>query len=435
MFFTEVIIIFLLILFNGIFSMSEFAVVSAKKNRLTMKAEEGDESARKALELAEEPNRFLSTVQIGITLIGTLSGALGGATVARKLNVVLQEIPWLENYSNGLSVAIVVILITFFTLVLGELVPKQIALNNAEKVSIAVSPFMGFIAKITTPLVLLLSGATNLVLKILGIDLSDQQTVTEDDIKNILYEGAEIGVIRESEQNMVERIFRLSDRNVSAFMTPHSEIIFLDIDSSNEEIFDRIRKYPFSRFPVYRGNMDDVVGIVHSRDLLLQCVQNKEIALGEAMKAPLFLPETTPALDAVENLRKNGIEIAVVIDEYGGVMGLAGMNDILQAIIGNVLDEHENFEDEIIQREDGSWLVDGMVQTDVLKSVLDLGALPEESIGRYETAGGLMMTQLGRVPQSGDSFVWDNVRFEVVDMDGRRVDKVLITKEDRSSSD
>ena len=435
MVFFEISIIFLLILLNGLFSMAELAIVSAKKNRLTMKAEEGDESARVALELAEEPNRFLSTIQVGITLIGTTSGALGGATIAKKLGNVLQQVPWLARYSEGLSVGIVVVMITFITLVLGELVPKRIALNNAEKVSITVSPLMRFISKITAPIVGLLSGTTNLVLRMIGIDLSNQPAVTEEDIKHLLYEGAETGVIEEYEQDMVERIFRLSDRNVSAFMTPHTEIIFLDVNASNEEIFEKIRKYPFSRFPVYRETMDDVIGIVHSRDLLLECVSEKEIELEEAMTEPLFLPETTPALDAVEVLRRKGIDIAVVIDEYGGVMGLAGMNDILEAIIGNVLEQHEDYEDEIIRRDDGSWLVDGMVQIDVLKDKLDLKELPGEQIGRYETAGGLMMTQLGRIPQSGDSFVWENVRFEVVDMDGRRVDKVLIVFQAQQNTD
>jgi len=427
--FTEVFIILFLILLNGLFSMAEMAVVSAKKNRLKTRADEGEQSARIALNLAEEPNRFLSTVQIGITLIGTLSGALGGATLAEKLNGVLQQIPWLARYSTGISVGIVVILITFFTLVLGELVPKRIALNNAEDVSVAVSPFMRFIARISTPLVFLLSKATDLVINIFGINVSDQQAVTEEDIKNMLYEGAETGVIRESEQDMVERIFRLSDRNISAMMTPHTEIIFLNVNSENDEIFEKITKYPFTRFPIFRDTTDDVVGIVHARDLLLQYAKEEELILEKVMKEPLFLPETTPALDAVEILRQKGIEIAVVIDEYGGVMGLAGMDDILEAIIGNVLKERENFEDEIIQRDDGSWLVDGMVQADVLKDRLDLDSLPGEDIGRYETTGGLMMAQLGRIPQSGDSFVWEHVRFEVVDMDGRRVDKVLISKE------
>jgi putative hemolysin len=429
--FSEIIIVLSLILLNGLFSMAEMAVISAKKNRLEMKAEDGDKAAQQALELAQEPNRFLSMVQIGITLIGILSGALGGATIAAELSAVLAKVPYLARYSNGLGVGIVVVLITFLSLVLGELVPKRIALNNAEKVAIALSPLMRFISKISTPLVNLLSGTTTLVLRTLGIKLSDQPAVTEEDLKNMLYEGSEIGVIEKSEQNMVERIFRLSDRNVSAVMTPYTEIIFLNADSSYDEIYQKITSFPFSRFPVYRGIIDNVIGIVHSRDLLLQCAEDKQLNLEVGMQKPLFIPETTPALDVVEILRRTGIEIAVVIDEYGGVVGLAGMSDILEAIIGNVLKENENYEDEIIQREDGSWLLDGIVQVDEMKDHLDLDDLPGEEIGRYETVGGFMMAQLGRIPKSGDFFEWENMRFEVVDMDGRRVDKVLvsITKE------
>jgi len=425
---TEIFIIVTLILINGLFSMSELAIVSAKKNRLQAKAEDGHKGAEKALELAKNPNRFLSTVQIGITLIGILSGAFGGATIAEKLGMEINKISWLSPYSEGIGVGIVVLLITYFTLVLGELVPKRLALNSAEKIASAVSPLMQSLSRVTTPLVAILSSSTNLTLRALGVRPSNEPEVTEEDLKSILLQGTEIGIIEESEQDMVERIFRLSDRSVSALTTPRTETIFLNIDATHEEIYQKIARYPFSRFPVIQDTNDNVVGIVQSRDLLLQRVEGDQFDIAKVMLQPLYLPESTPALVVLEKFRSTGIELAVIIDEYGGVLGLVSMNDILEAIVGDVVYPHKENEADVIQREDGSWLMDGMLQVDELKDYLDIDYLPDRDEGNYETLSGLMMAQLGRVPVSGDHFEWEGLRFEVVDMDGRRVDKVLISK-------
>lgn len=423
----EILILFVLILINGLFSMSEIALISVKKNRLQEKATKGSKKANTALDLSDHPNRFLSTIQIGITLIGTLSGAFGGATVARYLSELLSTIPWLDRYSDAVGVGIVVLIITYLSLVIGELVPKRIALNHAEKVALGVAPLMQFFSKVSSPFVTILSKSTDFVIRVLRIRQSSEPTLTEEDLKSMLYQGKEIGVIEESEQNMVERIFRLSDRDVSAVMTPRTELIFLSIGANNDEILEKIEQYPFSRYPVYRESYDDVVGIVDSRDLLLQKVTKNDFDLQSVMQQPSFLPETTNALDALEFLRCSGEKVAIVIDEYGGVLGVTGINDILRAIIGTIKESDITHEDEVVLRDDGSWLFDGMLQIDELKKYLGVDRLPEEEEQRYETLSGLMMNMLNRIPIAGDYFDWKDFRFEVMDMDGRRVDKVMVS--------
>ncbi|MRR30173.1 HlyC/CorC family transporter [bacterium] len=424
---SEIVIVVLLILLNGLFSMSEMAVVSARKNRLVLKAEGGNQGAATALQLADNPNRFLSTVQIGITLIGILSGAFGGATIAEQIGLEINKIPALAPYSEGIGVGIVVIVITYLSLVLGELVPKRLALNNAENVAAAVSPLMKTLSKVTTPIVAVLSGSTNLVLRVLGIRPSDEPPVTEEDLRSMLDQGTESGIFEESEQDMVERIFRLSDRSISALMTPRPDVVFLDIDATHEEIHQKIARYPFSRFPVIQDSPDNILGIVQSRDLLLQRVDGPHFDVRNALQQPVFIPEATPALDVLEQFKATGSELAIIIDEYGGVLGLVSMNDILEAIVGDMLTPGAQQEAEAIRREDGSWLFDGMISADEVKEFLELDELPDRDEGNYETLSGLMMAQLGRIPASGDHFEWNNLRFEVVDMDGRRVDKVLVT--------
>ena len=425
---TEIVIILALILLNGLFAMSEMAIVSARRSRLQQRAENGDKGSRIALALAENPNRFLSTVQIGITTIGILSGAFGGATLAENIGLALSQIPWLAPYSQGIGVAIVVISITFFSLLVGELIPKRLALNNAERIASAVAPSMQRLSVLASPLVILLSAATNFILRIMGIKPSTEPEVTEDDLKSMLDRGTETGVFEESEQDMVERIFRLNDRSASALMTPRMDIVFLDIEASHEEIQQQILSHPFSRFPVFLDTPDNVVGIILARDLLLQRVDGPHFDIRKSLLPPLFIPESTNALRILEQFKRTGMEMAVVIDEYGGVMGLVSMNDIIDSIVGDVTSPRDEQEAEAVRREDGSWLFDGLIQIDDLLDHMDIDELPEESEGSYETLSGFVMAKLGRVPATGDHFEWGGFRFEVVDMDGRRVDKVLVSQ-------
>lgn len=424
---TEIIIILVLILLNGVLSMSELAVVSARKSRLEQKAEEGDKRAAKALAMAENPNRFLSTVQIGITLIGILTGAFGGATIAETISLAVDKVPWLAPYSEGIGVTIVVIVITFLSLVLGELVPKRLALNNAERVASAVSPVMYALSIATTPVVALLSASTDFILRVLGVKRSEEPEITQDDLKSMLDQGTEAGVFEVSEQDMVERILRLGNRNISALMTPRTEIVFIDISETHAEILAKIASSPFSRFPVIQETDDNVIGILRVRDLLFIRHEGRDLDIRKILQQPLFLPETTSALEILEQFKTSGAEIAIVIDEYGGVMGLVSMNDMLQAIVGSVATTQGEQEPEAIRREDGSWLFDGKIPIDELKDHLGADDLPDEDILNYETLSGFIMAMLRRIPVSGDHFEWDGLRFEVVDMDGRRVDKVLVS--------
>jgi putative hemolysin len=424
---TEIIIVLALILLNGFFSMSEMAIISARKSRLEQKAENGSKGAVRALALAENPNRFLSTVQIGITTIGILSGAFGGATLAQEISKVIEKMPQLAPYSEGIGVGIVVVVITFFSLVVGELVPKRLALSNAEQVAISISSFMQKLSVVATPLVILLSTSTNLVLRLLGHRSSLEPEVTQDDLKSMLDQGTEAGVFEETEQDMVEHILRLGDRTVSSLMTPRVDIVFLDLYADHDEIRHKITNHPFSRFPVFDGTPDNVVGIVQARDILLQRVESPHFNISTVLQQPLFIPESTGVLKVLEQFKGTGVEMAVVIDEYGGVLGLVSMNDILEAIVGDVTPAQGERDAEAVRREDGSWLFDGMIQIDKVKDFLDIDRLPAEDEGYYETLSGLMMTQLGKVPLTGDHFEWEGFKFEVVDMDGRRVDKVMVS--------
>lgn len=426
---TEIIIILALILINGLFAMSEMAIVAARRARLQQKAEEGNAGAARALELAGNPTRFLSTVQVGITLIGILTGAFGGATLAEQIGSQISQVEILAPYSKGIGVAIVVLAITYLSLVLGELVPKRLALNNAEKTAASLSGLMCVFSRLLTPAVSLLSASTEFVLKLIRVRPPGEPEVTEDEVRRMLLQGTQEGVFNQAESVIVERVFRFGDRNVSALMTPRPDIIYLEIDDPAEEIGRTIAQHTFAFFPVMQDTPDNVVGIVQARDLLLQRLDCGNYDLRAVMRPALFIPEATPALMLLERLKTEGAELAMVIDEYGGVLGLVSMTDVLESLVGEVAPPAAPDEAEVVRREDGSWLLDGMLPADELKDLLDLDALPQEAENSYATLGGMMMTRLGRIPVSGDHFVWDGYRFEVVDMDARRVDKVLVAKE------
>ncbi|MBD2176208.1 HlyC/CorC family transporter [Pseudanabaena sp. FACHB-1998] len=423
----EVLFIILLILANGIFSMSELAIVSARKVRLEQWAKEGNAKARAALRLISSPNNFLSTVQIGITLIGILSGALGGITVAKGLKTSLDTVPLLQPYSESLSFVIVVGLITYLSLVVGELVPKRLAMSNAERIACAVAPPMRFLANIGTPVVYLLSVSTEALLSVLGIQANEEAQVTEEEIKVMIAQGAESGMFEEAEQDMVERVFRLGDRPIKALMTPRTEIDWLDIDAPFDETQREVLNSGHSRFPVARENLDDCLGVVEIREFLNASLMGEPIDLLKVSSPPLYVAETASALSVLEQFKQSGDRVAMVTDEYGGVEGLVTLTDLLEAIVGDLPSNDRQGDPDAKQREDGSWLIDGMVSSDRLKEILEVEDLPYEEERNYHTLGGLMMTYLRHIPMVGEHFTWETMRFEVVDMDGNRVDKVLVS--------
>lgn len=423
---TEILILVLLILTNGLFSLSEMAVVSARRVRLQQRAEEGNRGAKIALNLAMQPTRFLSTVQIGITLIGILSGAFGGATIAETLAAYLAQYPALEPYSEAIGVGIVVTVITYFSLVIGELVPKRLALNNAERIATSVAPLMQFVSMLAKPFVSLLSASTELFVRLLRIKPTSEPSVTEEEVKILIEQGRETGVFEDVEQEIVERVFRLSDRTVNSLMTHRSEMVCLDLEDPLEENIRKIVTSGHTNFVVCKGDLDHVVGILRAKDLLKEYVDGRSISIPESLPTPPFVPEGVNALEVVARLRHDKSPVALIVDEYGTIDGMVTLTDVLEAIVGDIPALDEKGEPAATKREDGSWLLDGMMPVDELQMLFDLDELPEDSED-YDTLGGLFMAQMGRVPSVGDAFEWNDMRFEVVDMDGHRVDKVLIT--------
>lgn len=423
---TQVLIIIGLIIANGFLAMAEIAIVSARKVRLQQRAEEGDAKAKIALELANSPSRFLSTIQIGITLVGILAGAFGGVTIAEQLAPKLNRIAWIAPHGGAVSLSIVVLGITYLSLIIGELVPKQIALHHAERISAAVAPSMRTLSWLAAPLVKLLSLSTQLVLRAFGVRPSEEATVTEEEIKLMIEQGTQEGVFEPGEQEIVERVFRLGDRTANSLMTPRPDVVWLDVSEPPEEIQKKITADTHTHYPVAEGQIDRIIGLVNSKDLLSQNLSCQPIDLRSVLRPALFIPESMSALDVLERLKKKRTHVAFVIDEHGGFQGLVTTSDVLEAIVGDIPLPDDAEEADIIQREDGSWLVDGKVQADELKELLQMNELPFEDEHLYQTLGGLVMAFLGRIPKSGDHFDWIGFRFEVMDMDGHRVDKVLI---------
>lgn len=415
----EILAIFLLIVFNGILAMSEAAMLSVRKARLQQRINEGDRRARLALKLAENPNKFLSTIQIGITVIDVLIGAISGALAAELFIVWLSKSPTLAPFSEAIGVAVGVVITAYFSIVLGELVPKRLALQNPERLSSAIARPMSFVARLFTPFVWLLSKSTDLILGLFGIRHTNEIPVTEEELLVQLDQGTQAGVFEETEQDMVEGVFSLSDQRVNALMTPRNEIIWLDINDTVEEIRRKIRESPYSRFPIGVDSLDHVAGVVRAKDLLLTEIHKGE-DLRTIARPPLYIPETAFGSRALEMFRESKRELMFVVDEYGVVQGLITLADILEEIVG----EFEG-EPQATQRQDGSWLLDGMLPNDEFKDIFNLRYLPAEE--EFETLGGFVMTHLGRIPRAADHFEWGGLRFEVMDMDGNRVDKVLVT--------
>lgn len=421
----EIMIIILLFIANGVFAMSEIAIVSARKARLQQLADEGNTRARVALDLARDPNQLLATVQIGITLVGILAGAFGGATIAEKIGAFLKTLPIFAPYGKVMGVGIVVLALTYLSLVLGELVPKRIALNSPERIASSVASSMRTLSKIASPVVWLLSFSTTIVIRILGLRRSSEPSVTEEEIKLLIEQGTQTGVFEEAEQDMIEGVLRMAERPVSLLMTPRQQIVSFDIYDSFEQIREKLTDSNHSRFPVTQGSLHNVLGIVRAKDLLAQLLAGPTMDLRASLRPPLFVPKTISVLKLLEMFKQKQTHIALVVDEYGEIQGIVTHNDILEGIVGDIPSVGEAAEPQATRREDGSWLLDGMLHIDRLKEIFDFKELPDEDEGSYQTVGGFFISQVRRIPFVGQYFEWGYVRFEVVDMDGTRVDKVL----------
>ena len=425
----EVLVIILLILANGVFAMAEIAIVSARKTRLQQQAAEGDRRAATALALANEPNDFLSTVQVGITLVGVLAGAFGGATLAEPLAEYLRTFPATARYAPAIALGAIVVAITYASLILGELVPKRLALQRPEKLAAILAPPMRLLSRLALPMVRLLSGSTSLVLRLLGARPAEESPVTEEEIKILLAQGTRAGMFEPAEQQLVERIFRFADRRVVSLMTPRTRITWLDLHDPADEQRRTIHDHPFSRYVVAEGDLDHWVGFVRAREVLAAHLATGSLDLRASLRQPLVVPESARALGLLERFKATGIHLALVIDEYGGIEGLVTLNDLLEAIVGELPAHGEAHEAAVVRRDDGSFLVSGAIEADDLKQLLAVPRLPAEERGDYRTLGGFVMRHLGRVPREGDRFDWGGYRFEIVDMDGYLVDKVLISAE------
>ena len=421
---TEIGFVLLLLVANGVFAMSEIAVVSARKARLQQRAEKGDAAARRALELAEKPERFLATVQVGITLVATLAGAFGGARIAEPLAVTLKGYPSVAPYADALAITLVVLGITYFSLIIGELVPKQIGLNHPERIAALVAGPMNVLSRAASPLVWVLTTSTGLVLKMLRLRKSDEPPVTEAEIAVLLEQGTQAGVFEEEEQEMVERVFWLGDQRVVNLMTPRHRVMWLNVNDPPEGNRARMVAHPLTRYLLCDGVLDRVLGIVEAKDLWAAGLSGQPVDdLRPYLKQPLFVPESTRALRVLELFRESGVHMAVVVNEYGGTEGLVTLNNVLDEITGEMAGSPGS--PPIIRRDDGSLLVDASLSVDEFREALDLPERDDHA-REYRTVGGFIFTMLGHVPRPGDHFTSEGHRIEVVDMDGNRIDKVLV---------
>ena len=417
-----------LILLNGLFAMSEMALAATRKARLQVMAETGDAGAQAAMNLHDNPTQFLSTVQIGITSIGLLNGIVGEAAFSPPLETwLLETFPLTEKVAEVTATGLVVVIITFVSIIFGELVPKRVGQMYPEPVARMVAKPMLFLSTLTRPFVAFLAASTEAILKLLGIRDNGGRSVTEEEIAAQLEEGLDAGVIEAHEHQMVRNVFRLDERQIGSMMIPRSDIAWLDIEVPMSENLATIAEHGYSRYPVCRGGLDDVVGVATAQNLLHQLTQNQNSDLNEGLLPAVFVPETLSGMELLEHFRGSDTQMVFVVDEYGEVQGVITLRDVLEAITGEFtpLEADDAW---TIQRDDGSWLIDGLIPTHELKDRLELKVLPDEDRGRYNTLAGMVMLLLGRLPKTTDAIEWEGWRFEVVDMDGKRIDKVLASR-------
>ena len=420
----KLLILFLLIILNGLFAMSEIALVAARRARLAKRAQEGDRAAALAMQLGEEPTRFLSTVQIGITSIGILYGVFSEHALSAPLAVLLQDLGLNASLASALATGVVVILITFVSIVIGELVPKRVAQLHAETIARIVAPPMSVLASISRPFVWLLTGATELVLRLLGQHNTAASAVTEEEIHAIIDEGTEAGVIEKTEQAMVRNVFRLDERPIASLMVPRADIVWLDISRPLQENIERLMQSPHLRFPVCRGGLDDILGVINAKQLFRQQQTGDALDLSKGLEDAVYVPESLSGMALLNAFRARNTHIMFVIDEYGEVQGMVTMHDLIESLTGEF--QTDNSEEAwSVARADGSWLLDGLIPVMEMKDCLALRSVPDEGKSHYHTLSGMVMWLLGRMPTTGDVVEWEGWTLEVVDMDGKRIDKVL----------
>jgi putative hemolysin len=424
----DVALLVFLILLNALFAMSEMALTAARKARLAVMVEAGEAGAQAAMDLHDRPTRWLSTVQIGITSIGILNGIVGDAAFSAPLSAWLHDEMRVPLKAADVSAtALVVIIITFLTIIFGELVPKRVGQMFPETIARLAAPPMEWLSSATRPFVWLLSASTEGVLRLFGLHNAAVRAVTEEEIAASLEEGVDAGVIEEHEHQMVRNVFRLDERQIGSMMIPRNEIAWIDVDAALNDVLAIISEHEHSRFPVCRGGLDDVIGVLPAQRLLAPLAAGQKPALGELLQPPVFVPETLSGMELLEHFRVAETQLVFVVDEYGAVQGVITVRDVLEAITGEFSAPSEN-NAWAVQRDDGSWLMDGLIPVPELKDRLALRELPEEDRGRYNTLAGMIMLLLGRLPVTADHVDWEGWRFEVVDLDGKRVDKVLVTR-------
>ena len=428
----DVAILLALIALNAIFAMAEVALLTAKRSKLQRMVDAGDRQAAAALELGEDPNRFLSTVQIGITTIGILNGVVAESALSAPVAIWLEGLGVANDTSGWLASTLIVVIITYLSIVFGELVPKRIGQTNPEPIARIVAKPMLTLALVARPLVKLLSGSTQLLLRAVGIRHAGAPVVTEEEIHALLEEGSDAGVIEENERQMVRNVFRLDDRQITSLMVPRGDIIALDLEEPLNENLQRIQASEHSRFPVCKGGFDEVVGIINAKVLLAQTLRGEPPDFKTDLQPAVFVPESLTGMELLEHFKSSGVQMAFVIDEYGEIQGLITLQDLIEAIAGEFKpDDHEDAW--AIQRQDGTWLLDGIIPVPELKDTLGLEAVPEEDKGRYNTLSGMLMLLMGRIPSAGEAVEWEHWRFEIIDMDGKRIDKVLASKQAEDS--
>lgn len=425
----DIVIILALILLNGVFSMSELAVVSAKRLRLEKMAGEGRRGAGTALDLHDDPSRFLSTVQVGITLIGIFNGAFGEASLTARLTPALANMGVPDGYARPVALAIVVAGITFFSIVLGELVPKRIAILYPETMAATIARPLLFMARLAHPFVRLLAMTTDGIMRLLGMHRHKDETPTEEDVTGMIKESTDAGVFEKAEYDIAARALRLDDWHLRALMTPRVDLEYLDLDQPLERNLARIAESPYSRFPVYRGDRSQVLGVVRARNLFGQAIRTQSLAgidIEAALEPILYLPESSSAIDLLEQLKHHRAELAMIVDEYGDIQGMITLTDVMSALVGEVTPTSDHGQPDAVRREDGSWFVDGGMVLDRFRYLTGADIdFPDEDSGAYHTLAGFMLYQLAVIPRAGDRLDWEGWRFEVVDMDGNRIDRLL----------